>query len=158
MSSELSLDANMILDRLKSALEVETDTELAQIFGLQQSSLASWRSRDRLNHRKIIALCNNKGISLDWLYGFEQHAPEGISATTPAQQDELETENERLNEKVTSLEGRIEGLREALRLMGVQEGGGEDEGAQSSEAERRRSEEDEVGFTATGGADAESVG
>ena len=145
----------MILDRLKSALEVETDTELAQIFGLQQSSLASWRSRNRLNHRKIIALCNNKGISLDWLYGFEQHAPEGSSATTPAQHDELEAENERLNQKITSLEGRIEGLREALRLIGAQ-GGGQGEGAQSSEAERRRSAEEETGFTATEGVDADA--
>jgi len=144
MSSKDSLDVNKVLERLKSVLELDTDTQLAETLDLKPNSLSMQRARNSLNHNRIVPLCDKEGISLDWLYGFEEHAPGGESGAASAQHDELKAENERLNQKSTSLEGRIEGLREALRLMGAQ-GGDPDEGAQSRE--------EEVGFTATEGAD-----
>lgn len=142
MSREELLDANMILDRLKTVLEIETDTKLAQVFDLKQSSLASWRSRNSPNHSKIIALCNERGISLDWLYAVEVEGSEAQARAKAARSEKLETENQRLHEKVTSLKGKIEGLREALRLTGRRE------------SERPRRGEQETGFTATEGAEA----
>lgn len=140
MSSRDLPDANAILDRLKSVLGIKTDTELAQIFSLGQSSIASWRRRNSANDSKIIALCNEEGVSLDWLYAVEVQAPEAKSRAAPAPGGELEAENQRLHTEITSLRGKIEGLREALRLMG--------RGESPSEAARRRGGE-ETGFTAT---------
>jgi hypothetical protein len=56
-----------ILDRLKSALEIGTDTELAIIIGVKQNTISGWRKRGSIDHVKIIEICEKYNISLDWV-------------------------------------------------------------------------------------------
>ncbi len=53
------------INRLKSALKIKTDTELADYLGVKQSTISMWRKRDSVDIRLIITKCEN--ISIDWL-------------------------------------------------------------------------------------------
>ena len=154
MSSKSSHYAQKVLERIKEARGFKTDTQLAEYLGVGTSTVSTWKRRNSFDFRLILSKCEN--IDLNWLF-LGQAQTGNATAHNQRSPVDLKTENQRLHDKVTLLEGRIEGLREALRLMGVQGGGDPDEGAQSSEAERRRSGEEETGFTATEGADADAV-
>ena len=139
MSSDDFRFAKTVLERVKQSRSLKTDTQLAEYLDVGTSTVATWKRRDSLDFRLIVSKC--KDLDLNWLF-----LGEAKSWAAPHPNRELEAENARLHKEVTSLEGKIEGLREALRLMG--------RGGRPSEAERRRSGEEETGFTATEGADA----
>lgn len=74
MQEKESQNAIIILDRLKEAYNITTDTELASFLGVKQNTVASWRSRNTVDYSLIISKCDN--ISLDWLFtgkGAKEH-------------------------------------------------------------------------------------
>ncbi|MEP2445623.1 MAG: helix-turn-helix domain-containing protein [Balneola sp.] len=57
-----------ILQRVKEAYSLATDTALADFLGVQQSTVATWKRRDSYNLELIISKCNE--LNLNWLlYG-----------------------------------------------------------------------------------------
>jgi transcriptional regulator with XRE-family HTH domain len=62
------LGANEILDRIIKLRGLRSDTALANIFGVKQNTVSTWRSRGTIPYSAIIKLCNKEGVSLDSLF------------------------------------------------------------------------------------------
>lgn len=54
-----------ILERLKTVFQVDSDVALAQILGVKQPTISSWRKRNTIDYELIFTKCNN--INYDWL-------------------------------------------------------------------------------------------
>lgn len=65
MSTRKTLDVIKIIKRAKITLGLKTDTELANLLDVSQSTIAAWKSRGNIDFVKIITICNN--VSTDWL-------------------------------------------------------------------------------------------
>lgn len=65
MSREKSLDVQGIIDRAKQVLGISTDIELANLLGIKQNTVSSWKRRGNIDLVSIIKLCAN--VSTDWL-------------------------------------------------------------------------------------------
>ncbi len=65
MSREKLQNVKEVIDRLKMALKVKTDTELAKHLGVNQSTISVWKTRKSINWDLIITKC--KDINIDWL-------------------------------------------------------------------------------------------
>lgn len=70
MSTKKSHSAKKILDRIKYAYRLRTDTELANYLGVSQSTIPTWKSRDTLNRELIIAKCDD--INANWIFHGEE--------------------------------------------------------------------------------------
>ncbi len=62
-----SQNANNILIRLKSALNFDTDAELALFLGIKASTISTWKSRNTVDYKRIFAKCKQSEIDLHWL-------------------------------------------------------------------------------------------
>lgn len=61
------LPVSDILDRLRGAYGAATETELARILGVPQTTLSSWKSRHSIPLSVLIFRAAELDISLDWL-------------------------------------------------------------------------------------------
>ena len=59
------MDKTLILNRLKKAKKITSDTQFAKILGIKTSTLSSWKQRNSIDFEKIFANCEE--ISIDWL-------------------------------------------------------------------------------------------
>lgn len=64
--------ASEVLDHIRTFKGVKSDLVLGEIFGVTQSTVASWRSRGSLPYKEIIQFCVDEGISLDDLFLSDQ--------------------------------------------------------------------------------------
>jgi SOS-response transcriptional repressor LexA len=55
----------IIIDRLKLALGITKNKELADILGISANTVSSWKSRDSIDLELIVAKCES--VSVDWL-------------------------------------------------------------------------------------------
>ena len=68
-SQELAvMGADAVLPRLRAALGVQQDTELAAILQVPYSTLTSWKRRGSVPLDNVAEICLKKGLSLDWIY------------------------------------------------------------------------------------------
>ncbi|MFP4309854.1 MAG: helix-turn-helix domain-containing protein [Desulfococcaceae bacterium] len=65
MSTKTSLNVNSILDRIKRAMDINTDAELAQIIGIKANSLSMWRRRNTVDVPLLITKFDE--LSADWV-------------------------------------------------------------------------------------------
>lgn len=56
-----------IISRMKTVLGVESDTEVAKLFGGSRSMLSLWKNRGKIPFQQCIDLARDENISLDWL-------------------------------------------------------------------------------------------
>lgn len=76
MSTKKSLDVENIIIRAKQAIGIKTNSELAELLGIKQNTVSSWKTRGNIDLVSIIKLCNN--VSTDWLiHGIGEPDPEG---------------------------------------------------------------------------------
>lgn len=54
-----------ILDRLKEALSLGTDTELANLLGVKKATISNWRNRNTIDFPLLFSICEQ--INIDWL-------------------------------------------------------------------------------------------
>ncbi|WP_034765497.1 helix-turn-helix transcriptional regulator [Chrysiogenes arsenatis] len=59
--------AETIIDRIKHALRVNTDTELCNETGVNRQTLSNWKSRDHVPYPLCVQIADSHDISLDWL-------------------------------------------------------------------------------------------
>lgn len=59
------MDKNLILNRLKEAKKITSETQFANFLGIKPSTLSSWRQRNSIDFEKLFANCEE--ISIDWL-------------------------------------------------------------------------------------------
>jgi phage repressor protein C with HTH and peptisase S24 domain len=65
MQERKSQNAINILSRLKSALNISSDIELAEALKIKQSTLSGWKSRGIADYEAIFTICEEKSISID---------------------------------------------------------------------------------------------
>ncbi len=60
------MDKVLIINKLKSHLNIKTDTDFAKFLGIKQNTISSWKKRDTLDYELIISKCDN--INANWLF------------------------------------------------------------------------------------------
>ena len=108
-----------ILDRLRGALNLSNDTELASHLGIKKATLSNWRSRNSLDWSLLFSFCEH--IDINWLvWGDEsnvsienprQEAPD-ITAFMPAFKE--------LNDTIREQAEEIGRLKECIRQLTVE--------------------------------------
>lgn len=103
-----TFSSDEILNRLKSALSVGTDTELADLLGIKKATLSNWRNRNSIDFPLVFSVCEQ--VNIDWLVtgrGKPSLANDEEPAT--ASQNIVENENKYLDRIVAQAEeiGRL---------------------------------------------------
>lgn len=53
------MDKNLLINRIKEAYKLKTDTELARFLGVATTTLSSWKTRNNIDFERIFARCAN---------------------------------------------------------------------------------------------------
>lgn len=61
------INSDDILSRMRDALGVETDTQLATALDLPRATVSNWRYRNSIPFEACVSLAQSRGISLNWL-------------------------------------------------------------------------------------------
>lgn len=59
--------ANDVIDRLKTALQLDSDSELCRHLDLNRAALGNWRSRDSVPYTLCVNVAEENKIDLNWL-------------------------------------------------------------------------------------------
>ena len=76
-------DIYKILNRIKAWFDITTDIELAELLGVKQNTVSSWRSRGNIPYKKIIAFCKKHDIDTDHFFEDE------VKIETPTLSNEM---------------------------------------------------------------------
>ncbi|WP_449255613.1 helix-turn-helix domain-containing protein [Bosea sp. (in: a-proteobacteria)] len=60
-------DAGLIIERLKSAIDVNTDADLAAALSISRTTLSNWRARNSVPLSRIREACRKYRIPIDYL-------------------------------------------------------------------------------------------
>ena len=56
-----------LFDRLKNIMNLQKDSELANLLNIKQSTLSTYKSRKKIPYDKIFSICENENINFHWL-------------------------------------------------------------------------------------------
>ena len=125
--NKLEFNALNIVNRLKEHYQVKSDTDLARLLGVAQTTISSWKSRNTVDFPLIITKC--VGIDLNWLvsgtsiisasyapYALSVHEPTESYSPDIASAPEGAVENEEL--KISK--GEIEVLKNEITSLNTQ--------------------------------------
>lgn len=73
MQVKKSLNAILILKRLKKALQISTDIELSKLLNIKPNTISTWKKRDTLDFSAIISICNLHEIDLNKILSDKSH-------------------------------------------------------------------------------------
>ena len=68
MQEASSLNANLILTKLKKALKVNTDIQLSEFLNIKPNTISSWKKRNTLDYSSIISICGLYEIDLNKIF------------------------------------------------------------------------------------------
>lgn len=74
MQENNSLNANLILKKLKKALKISTDIQLSEFLNIKPNTISTWKKRNSLDYSSIIAICELYEIDLNEIF-FEKKNP-----------------------------------------------------------------------------------
>ena len=103
-----TFSSDEILDRLKLALSVGTDTELAGLLGIKKATLSNWRNRNSIDFPLVFSVCEQ--VNIDWLVtGRGVPTLTGEEQTTSGPNTTIDHENQYLDRIVSQAEeiGRL---------------------------------------------------
>jgi len=83
MQEKNSQNANLILNRLKSACKIDNETDLAKALNVKPSTLSGWKTRGIADYESIFALCESKGVNLNWVITGTNDKEKPSKAGTP---------------------------------------------------------------------------
>ncbi|HLV51476.1 MAG TPA: helix-turn-helix domain-containing protein [Flavobacterium sp.] len=59
------IDKSLIINRLKSALNIENDSDLASFLGIKPNTLSNWKTRNNIDYDLIFTKCES--LDFHWL-------------------------------------------------------------------------------------------
>lgn len=71
MQENNSLNANLILKKLKKSLKISTDIQLSEFLNIKPNTISTWKKRNSLDYASIISICELYEIDLNHIF-FEQ--------------------------------------------------------------------------------------
>ncbi|HBA66966.1 MAG TPA: hypothetical protein DCZ48_12470 [Methylococcaceae bacterium] len=102
MTNDRIFDA--VAARLKHAVDVRTDSQLAGKLGISASAYANLKARGSIPHDKVISLALAHNVNIHWLFTGEEVQREGRPAIEPSRQADQRIRQ--LDEKLTGLSDR----------------------------------------------------
>ncbi|WP_461534363.1 LexA family transcriptional regulator [Sinomicrobium sp.] len=63
-----SLNAILILEKLKKHLQIKTNTELARILNVKPNTISTWKRRNSVDYELIVSICQQQGIDLNTVF------------------------------------------------------------------------------------------
>ena len=72
------------MKRLAEVKKARTDIDLAGLLGVKQNTLSTWKSRDSLDYKKIIALCESADELVYVLTGERVSGPQNVEQQVPS--------------------------------------------------------------------------
>jgi hypothetical protein len=75
-----AVDAGEVIDRMKEAMQCETDVLLAANLGLSGATLSQWRKRGSVPYVEAVRVSLMRPVSVDWLLTGRMDSGEGLSA------------------------------------------------------------------------------
>ncbi|WP_413873919.1 helix-turn-helix transcriptional regulator [Albidovulum sp.] len=63
----LDYGADAVIDRLKAAIRVRSDVDLAAALKVNKSTVSTWRSRGRVPYPEVVKVAVERGVSIDWM-------------------------------------------------------------------------------------------
>lgn len=102
-----------ILNRLKAALAVGTDKELAETLGIKKATLSNWRTRNSIDFPLVFSFCEH--INIDWLIS-GRGEPNNLESTKPSLVVESGN-NDKLLDRVVEQAEEIGRLKERIAQL-----------------------------------------
>lgn len=65
--TELQIDADEVIDRLKQTVGVNSDIELSEALGVNKSTVSTWRSRKRIPYPEVVRVALETRQNIDWI-------------------------------------------------------------------------------------------
>lgn len=62
---------NIILERISTYYHLKDDTEIGDFYGVNKTTVSSWRTRNKINEKLIKAKCNDENLANWFLHGIE---------------------------------------------------------------------------------------
>jgi hypothetical protein len=103
-----------VLDRIKVAKNLSTDTKLAAFLGLKQSSISTWKSRNSMDIDIVFAKCND--LNMDWLLTGKGEMLRETSKDTVLVSSQMQKTNDAAPLGLVSLAEHVALVRENERL------------------------------------------
>lgn len=69
----MSQKANNLIERLKSELSIKKDKDLCILLDIKHNTLSTWKKRDTLDFNKILALCEEHNLDLNYIFFEEEN-------------------------------------------------------------------------------------
>lgn len=69
-----------VIDRLKAALHLGSDSNLSRDRGIPKTTISGWRSRDAIPYELCVQVSDETGVSLDWLLFGVENPGVGVGA------------------------------------------------------------------------------
>ena len=69
----MSQKANNLIERLKSELSIKKDKDLCALMDIKHNTLSTWKKRDTLDFNKILALCEEHNLDLNYIFFEEEN-------------------------------------------------------------------------------------
>jgi len=66
-ANPLDYGADAVIDRLKQAMRVQADVDLAAALKVNKSTVSTWRSRGRVPYQEVVKVAVDRGVSIDWM-------------------------------------------------------------------------------------------
>lgn len=71
-SNDAKIDAGDVIGRIKEALEISNDSDLAHYFGISKSTISGWRKRNRVPYEEAVLAARASHSHLDWIITGEE--------------------------------------------------------------------------------------
>lgn len=68
MQENNSLNANLILKKLKKALKINTDIQLSEFLNIKPNTISTWKKRNTLDYSSVISICELYEIDLNDIF------------------------------------------------------------------------------------------
>lgn len=68
MQEKKSLNANLILTKLKKALKINSDKQLSEFLNIKPNTISTWKKRDSVDYKIIISICELYEIDLNEIF------------------------------------------------------------------------------------------
>lgn len=83
MQENNSLNANLILKKLKKALKISTDIQLSEFLNIKPNTISTWKKRNSLDYASIISICELYEIDLNDVFSEKKKDYISYTSETP---------------------------------------------------------------------------